>query len=88
MQLVLEQLNGNILIPSQPGQGTGQLPSGPAGAVAQAQGGFVTMDKTDVLQTNYSELLSTNITPIMSSVEAWLRPLLIDSAGFVTCVRV
>jgi hypothetical protein len=87
-QLVLEQMNGIVLMPSQAALGTGVIPDGVSGAVTIADGRFKTVDKLDVLEDQFSETVGVIMNPIMPAVEAFLRPILYDNGGkFFTTVR-
>jgi hypothetical protein len=87
--LVLQQLSGIALQPSQAGQGIGAIPVGPNGAISPITGAFIVKDKTDVLETQYSETLGTNYAPIMPSVMAFLKPYLFNGGSqFFTSVRI
>lgn len=87
--LALQQLAGIALQPSQAGQGVGAIPAGPNGAILPITGAFITREKTDVLETQYSETLGTNYDPIMPAVTAFLKPYLFNGgSAFFTGVRV
>lgn len=64
MQLVIEQKNGVVLMPSTPGGIDGQ---------------FVIREKVDVIETAYSEKIGTLSTPTMPAVDALLRGLVTPS---------
>lgn len=66
-QLVIEQFNGVVLMPTTAG-GTQ----------------FITREKTDTIETNYSEKLGTLSTPTMPIVTSLLRGLQIVGGGFTS----
>jgi hypothetical protein len=72
-QLIIEQFNGVVLHPTT-------LP-------AAQGGGFVTMEKIDVIQTNYSERIGTTDLPRIRSVQALLAPLMGTRSGVLELVR-
>lgn len=89
MQLCVEMMNGVILSPTQAGSGTGNVPDGVDGPVALADGRVIIQDKTDVLQTWWSDTQGTNITPIMTAVDGLLQSLLQNgNTQFYTGVRI
>ena len=65
-QLAIEQFNGVTLLPTTEGGYNSQ---------------FVTREKTDVIETNYSEKLGTLTTPTMLIVNSLLRGLLVPGGG-------
>jgi hypothetical protein len=71
-QLVIEQFNGINLFTSKAG--------------FNQSGGFITREKVDVLETNYSEKVVPG-APDMPAVFAWLKGLLLSGGGLRT-VRV
>ena len=72
-QLVIEQNNGVVLMPTTKGGYDSQ---------------FITREKTDVIETNYSEKLGTLNTPTMRIVNSLLRGYLVVGAGAgITAVR-
>ncbi len=87
-QLVLEQLNGVALFPSQAGYGESYIPTGPNGAIGIADGRFKIVDKLDVIESRYSEKVGADLLPIMPAVEALLRPLMINQGRFFMGIRV
>lgn len=48
----------------------------------QRDGGFITREKIDVIETSYSERLRTLSEPNMPSVDAFLAPLLFNTRAF------
>jgi hypothetical protein len=88
-QLVLEQMKGISLSPSQGGLGTGDVPDGANGAVATVDGRVIIRDKLDVIETQWSDTQGTNIIPIMPTVEGFLQVLLrYGGNGFITGQRI
>jgi hypothetical protein len=88
-ELALQQLSGIALQPSQAGQGIGAIPAGPNGPITSITGAFIVREKTDVLETEYSETLGTNYAPIMPAVMAFLNPYLFNGGShFFTGVRI
>lgn len=73
-QLVIEQFNGVVLMPTSKG-----------GIDSQ----FITREKTDVLETSYSEKIGTLSTPTILTVNSLLRGLLVVGGGdgALRCVR-
>jgi hypothetical protein len=69
VQLMIEAANGTVLLPTK-------LPQ-------QQGGGFITMEKVDVIETHYSEKLGTFSQPTFKAVEALLIPYLQPSFGLM-----
>lgn len=72
-QLCLEVNNGVDLLPTVDNNVTG---------------GFVVREKTDVLETQWSERVGTLKQPLMPKVDRWLQNLLSPRPGGITAVRV
>ena len=87
-QLVLEQLNGITILPSQAAVGVDALPNGPNGAITAADGRVIIRDKLDVLETQWSDTQGTNIIPFLPAVDAYLRQMYSDDGAFFTGVRI
>lgn len=66
-QLVIEQSNGVVLLPTTKGGADGQ---------------FIVREKVDVIETQYSEKLGTLSTPTMYAVNSLLRGLVVAGGGF------
>ena len=86
-QLVLEQLNGITILPSQAAIAVDSLPAGPNGAITAADGRLIIRDKLDVLETQWSDNEAT-LVPFLPAVDAYLRQLYSDSGMFYTGVRI
>lgn len=87
-QLVVEQLNGVALFPSLAGvASTEDIPVGPSGAIAIADGRVIIREKLDVIETQYSDTRGTQTIPIMPAVEALLNVLFLNHGRFMTTVR-
>ena len=65
-QLVIEQNNGIVVMPTTPGGDAGK---------------FVTRERVDVIETSYSERLGTLTTPTMRIVDSLLRGLVVAGGG-------
>ena len=87
-QLVLEQLNGVTILPTQAGIGVASIANGPDGAITPADGRLKIMSKLDVLADQWSETQGTNIAPFMPAVDAYLRQLFEDNGAFFEGVRI
>lgn len=73
VQLMIEVASGTVLLPTRSASNQG--------------GGFVTMEKVDVLETHYSETVGVLSAPIIKSVEALLLPFLNRGIGLLTLER-
>lgn len=72
-QLCIEQNNGVVLMPTTDFNNAG---------------GFVLREKTDVLETTFSERIGTTKEPLMPIVERWLQTLVTPRPGGLVAVRV
>jgi hypothetical protein len=72
-QLVIEQSNGIDVMPSTDWQD---------------KGGFVTMEKVDVLETRYSDSVVPGEQPSMPRVDSLLASLLVTGFDRLRCVRI
>lgn len=88
-QLVIEQLQGIALQPSMGAYGKAYIPPGPNGPILPVDNRFVTVDKIDVIETQYSQTIGANLSPILPAVMAFLQPLLASGgSNFFGGVRV
>lgn len=87
-QLVLEQLNGVTLFPSQAAIGVGTIPTGPNGVITPADGRVKIVEKLDVIEDQWSNTQGTNLVPFMAAVDAYLQPLFGADGVFFTGERI
>lgn len=87
-QLVLEQLNGIALFPSQPGSGFSASLTGPNGVISAADGRVKIREKLDVIEDEWSNTQGVNLVPFMAAVDAYLNVLYGASGQFFTGERI